>query len=99
MSWQVPRRDTGDRVRLMPAPATRRRRRLAEELAESGLCLEDGNPVHELLLDEIDHALRPNVHERRVPSSGTIVEPTSDPTGWADGTRLEITRAPLAEQP
>ncbi len=52
-----------------------------------------------MLVDEIDHALRPPVHERRVPSGGTILEPTSDPAAWAPGTQLDITRAPLGDQP
>lgn len=52
-----------------------------------------------MLVDEIDRALRPAVHERRVASSGTILDPASDPDTWASGTQLEITRAPLNEQP
>ena len=38
-----------------------------------------------VLLEEVDHALRPPVHERRVVSSGTILEPRSDPATWAAG--------------
>ena len=52
-----------------------------------------------MLLEEIDHALRPAVHERRVPSGGTILEPTSDPATWAPGTQLDITRTPVGDQP
>jgi hypothetical protein len=83
----------------MPEPGAGRRRRLAEELEESGLRLEGTAAFHEMLVDEIDHALRPPVHERRVPSGGTILEPTSDPATWASGTRLDITRAPAGQQP
>jgi hypothetical protein len=50
-------------------------------------------------VQEIDHALRPAVHERRVPSGGTILEPMSDPATWARGAQLEITRGPLDQQP
>jgi len=76
-----------------------RRRRLAEELEESGLRPESTDAVRELLIEEIDQALRPPVHERRTASVGTIVEPGSEPTTWAPGTQLEITRSPLGDQP
>jgi hypothetical protein len=76
-----------------PHPA--RRRRLAEELEESGLSLGGD----ELLLDEIEHALRPPVHERRAASSGTVIDPTTDPAGWGAGTSLTVNRAPLDGHP
>jgi hypothetical protein len=80
-------------------PGNGRRRRLAEELEEAGIRLGE-NPVHrDTLLDEIDHALRPVVHERRIASGGTIVEPMSDPATWGPGTQLEITRTPVGPQP
>ena len=53
----------------------------------------------EMLVDEIDHALRPPIHERRVPSSGTVLEPRSAPSTWEPGTQLDITRKPVGEQP
>lgn len=53
----------------------------------------------EMLVDEIDHALRPPVHERRVPSAGTVLEPRSEPSTWELGTQLDITRKPVGEQP
>ena len=80
-------------------PGAGRRRRLAEELEESGVRLGDSEAVRRTLLEEIDLALRPPVHERRVASGGTIVEPTTDPATWAPGTQLDMTRAPLGEQP
>jgi hypothetical protein len=83
----------------MPAFVTGRLRRLAEDLEESGLRPEGTEAFREMLVEEIDHALRPAVHERRLPSSGTILEPMSDPASWASGTLLDITRAPLGEQP
>jgi DNA integrity scanning protein DisA with diadenylate cyclase activity len=76
-----------------------RRRRLAEELAESGLDLTRRDAADELLLDEVERALRPPVHERRVPSAGTIVAPALETDAWARGTRLEITEEPLGDQP
>ncbi len=52
-----------------------------------------------MVIEEIDHALRPAVHERRVSSSGAVLEPRSDPTTWATGAQLEITRGPVGGQP
>ncbi len=83
----------------MPEFATGRLRRLAEDLEESGMRAEGTGVFHEMLVEEIDLALRPPVHERRVVSSGTILEPKSDRATWASGTLLDITRAPLGEQP
>ena len=42
-------------------------------------------PLGELVIDEIDYALRPHVHERRVPSYGSIVEPTTAADAWEQG--------------
>ena len=76
-----------------------RRRRLAEELEESGLRLAGSEALREMMVEEIDHALRPTVHQRRVASSGTFLEPRSDPATWAPGTLLDITRTPVGQQP
>jgi hypothetical protein len=76
-----------------------RLRRLGEELAESGLRPEGGRAALSVLVEEIDHALRPPVHERRVSSGGTVLDPMSDPAAWAAGTQLDIFRQPLGEQP
>lgn len=83
----------------MAEPGAGRLRRLAEELEESGLPLEGTAAFQEMLLEEIDLVLRPTVHERRAVSGGTILEPTSVPATWASGTELDITHAPLGEQP
>ena len=80
-------------------PGAARLRRLAEELEESGLDLEEPGGFPAILVEEIDHALRPPVHERRVVSSGTILDPRSDPATWATGTELDITRQALNRQP
>ena len=74
-------------------------RRLREELGEAGLVLDLSDNIDALVLEEIDGALRPPTHERRVPSRGTIIEPQTDPSSWAPGTELDITRAPLRGQP
>jgi hypothetical protein len=77
----------------------RRLQRLAEELEESGLPPEGSDAFQAILVEEIDHALRPPVHERRIVSSGTILDPMSDPDSWSAGTQLDITRQPLDQQP
>jgi hypothetical protein len=82
----------------MPDAAAGRLRRLAEELDESGVRLDGPERFREMLVAEIDHALRPAVHERRVPSGGTMLDPASDPDTWASGTQLDITRGPV-DQP
>ena len=76
----------------MSDPGVARRRRLAEELAESGLVIDGTDAFPALLLEEIDHVVRPDVHERRVVSSGTIVEPRSDPATW-EGARSSTSSA------
>jgi hypothetical protein len=83
----------------MPEVPAGRLRRLAEELEESGLRLQGSEAFRDMLVQEIDHALRPVVHERRAPSGGTILEPMSDPATWAPGAQLDITRGPVDQQP
>jgi hypothetical protein len=83
----------------MRQPEARRLERLAEELEESGLPAGGSETLRSMLLEEVDHALRPTVHERRVPSSGTILEPKADPDDWAAGTQLDISRSPVAGEP
>lgn len=82
-----------------PAVSPARLRRLAEELAEDGVTLEGTEEWRQLVLHELDYALRPAVHERRVPSFGSIIEPTTDRTGWNVETQLTITHRPLGEMP
>jgi DNA integrity scanning protein DisA with diadenylate cyclase activity len=82
----------------MPDAAAGRLRRLAEELAETGLELDGTEAFRTMLVEEIDSALRPVVHERRAASGGTIVEPMSDPATWSAGAQLGITRGAL-DQP
>ena len=80
-------------------PTAGRLWRLAEELEEIGLPKDGSEPFHEMLLEEIDYVLRPAVHERRIVSSGTILEPRADPGSWASGTQLDISRTPVVRQP
>jgi hypothetical protein len=80
-------------------PSAGRLWRLAEELEEVGLPKDGSEPFREMLLEEIDQVLRPAVHERRIASSGTILEPAADPDRWAIGTQLDIVRTPVVHQP
>lgn len=84
----------GTRRRSSPA----RLRRLVEELAEAGLHLDGSEGWHELAVAELDYALRPAVHERRTPSVGAIIEPTTDAAAWEESTELEIERRPVGER-
>ena len=77
---------------LRPDLRPARIRRLAEELVDEGFDpaveLADAEPV----LDDLAYALRPPVHERRIPSFGSIVAPAVKPDGWARDTQLGINR-------
>jgi hypothetical protein len=74
-----------------------RLRRLTEELAELGVAFDDlGDPASPLV-EELDYALRPPVHERRVPSYGAIVEPVVDVDAWYSSTQLALTRRAVDE--
>jgi hypothetical protein len=84
-------------VHHRPPPSEGRLRRLAEELDEAGLVLPAEERRRRLLLEEIDHALRPAVHERRVPSTGILLEPGSDPATWPAGTELTIAHGPIQQ--
>src|SRR3954471_16570126 len=81
----------------MPEVESRRLRRLAEELEEVGLRAGGPRGSRTMLVEEIDHALRPPVHERRVASGGTILDPKADRATWAPGTQLDITGGPVGQ--
>jgi hypothetical protein len=76
-----------------------RLRRLADELEELGLPAGGTESYRAVLLEEIDHAMRPDVHEGRVASTGAILEPRADPARWEPGTLLQIARTPVGAQP
>ncbi len=65
-------------------------RRLHEELDELDpsilASLDDPAPM----LEELAYAIRPHIHERRVPSYGAIVRPAVQSKRWADGTRISV---------
>jgi hypothetical protein len=68
---------------------------LIEELDEIGFRLDGPDAWRSIVFEELDYALRPAVHERRVPTFGAIVEPSTDPETWAAATQLEITHGPI----
>jgi Probable sensor domain DACNK/DisA bacterial checkpoint controller nucleotide-binding len=76
-----------------------RLRRLAEELGEAGFDVDVTSERGAIVIAEVDYALRPNVHERRVPSVGAIIEPTTAPDAWEVGTQLLVTRRPIEAMP
>ena len=67
-----------------------RLRRLGEELAEERLGVVERSSRPEVLVEEIDYALRPPRHERRVPSYGSFVLPTGPVDGWVATTGLSV---------
>ena len=62
-----------------------RLRRLAEELPRPGSDSTSTSEWGGLVITELDYALRPHIHERRVPSVGTIIEPTTSPERGRSG--------------
>jgi hypothetical protein len=83
----------------MSVVTERRLARLREELAEVGFELDCADEADVLVLSELDYALRPTVHERRIPSVGAIVEPTTPVQDWERGTQLVVTRRLVEAMP
>lgn len=67
-------------------------RRLAEELVEEGVGFAIPGGAEDPLLAELDYALRPPVHEQRVPTYGAIIGPTVDADDWHISTQLQVSR-------
>jgi hypothetical protein len=74
-----------------PHPSEGRLRRLTEELNDEGL-LGEAQDWPEALLVELDYALRPPLHEKRVPAFGAIFEPHIDAVAWREQTALTVSR-------
>ena len=74
-------------------------RRLAEELDELGYGFTGPAAVVEMVLEELDYALHPDVHERRVPSFGSVVAPRVAPEEWEAPTDLEVVRRRIGSFP
>lgn len=64
-------------------------KRLVEELVEEGY--PAAADWSEALLVELAYALRPEAHERHIPSYGSIVEPDGEPADWDRATELHTT--------
>jgi len=73
--------------------------RLRDELAEVGVDVDPDSEWGSLLLTELDYAMRPRVHERRVPSVGAIIQPSTPPTTWEQATGLRVTLRPVDSMP
>ncbi|HUW03431.1 MAG TPA: diadenylate cyclase [Acidimicrobiales bacterium] len=78
------------------APTQGRLRRLVEELTEEGYGAMLGDH-RELIVEELDIALHPPVHERRIPSYGALIAPETDPDDWVQATELVPTRRRVEE--
>ncbi len=82
-----------------PGPAEPRLRRLAEELAEAGYEPDHDEATAALVLIELEYALRPPIHERRVPTYGALIEPSEPPDDWSARADLAIVRRPSRGYP
>jgi hypothetical protein len=67
-----------------------RLRRLAEELEDEGIPALQATPDPDVLVDELDYALRPPSHEGRVPSYGALVLPTVEAERWEEVTQVGV---------
>lgn len=75
-----------------------RLRRLTEELIEEQLGVVERSSVPDVLVDEIDYALRPPRHERRTPSYGSFVLPERAVATWRDETGLEVVTSSTSDE-
>jgi hypothetical protein len=72
------------------SPFEGRVRRLEEELDELDPTVLSAVADQRSLLEELVYAVRPQVHERRVPSYGAIVHPALKSARWFDKTRITV---------
>jgi hypothetical protein len=75
-----------------------RLRRLTEELVEEQLGVIERSSVPDVLVDELDYALRPPRHERRVPSYGSFVLPERPVESWREQTGLSVVTSSTADE-
>ncbi|MEL6981676.1 MAG: hypothetical protein AAFO29_04550, partial [Actinomycetota bacterium] len=67
-----------------------RLRRLQDELGEELPTVAAALPLDSAVWEELAYALRPPIHEGRVPTYGAIVDASSDPEDWREGTGLQV---------
>ena len=70
---------------------------MGEELEELEPAILATATDRQALLEELAYALRPPIHERRVPSYGAIVEPSTDLHRWAEAAGFEVSRRKVDE--
>lgn len=75
-----------------------RLRRLTEELLEEQLGVVERSSLPGVLVDEVDYALRPPRHERRVPSYGVFVLPERPIDEWKVTTGLDVVTSSTARR-
>lgn len=68
-----------------------RLRRLIDELLDEKLGAVERSSDPNVLVDELDYALRPPRHERRVPSYGVLLFPTEPSENWGSLIGLNVT--------
>ncbi len=73
----------------------RRLERLQAELDDIGFAFAGSESLTHTILTELDYAIRPRVHERRVPTYGAIVGPAGAREDWQTSTHLTITARPF----
>jgi hypothetical protein len=73
-----------------------RLRRLREELIDEGTGVIESTPDPDVVLEELDYALRPPRHERRTPTYGSIILPTIPVERWGDITGLHTELSPTS---
>jgi hypothetical protein len=86
-------------VTTVRRPSRARLDRIVDELAESGFPLDGDEAWRDAVIDELDYALRPAVHEGRVPTFGAIIDPGTELAEWELATQLSITRRPMGSMP
>jgi hypothetical protein len=67
-----------------------RLRRLLDELVDERLGVVESVEDPMLLAEELDYALRPPAHERRVPTYGAFLLPHAEPASWESPTALRV---------
>ena len=80
----------------MRSVAPGRLRRLREELIDEGTGVIESTGDPDVVLEELDYALRPPRHERRTPTYGSIILPTIPVERWGDITGLHTELSPTS---